>query len=115
MFRRSYDWMMRMASHPRALWALAGVSFAESSFFPLPPDIMLIPMVLAHRAKAFLYALWASVYSVLGGVAGYAIGYFLFELIGQPLLDLYGYDDKFIQFTSQYNHYGAWIWESSGR
>ncbi len=109
MFRRLYDWMMTMAEHPRAAWALSMVSFIESSFFPLPPDIMLIPMVLAKRAKAFVYAAYASVSSVLGGMAGYAIGYFLFDTIGQPMLDFYGYGDKFDLFASQYNEWGAWI------
>jgi membrane protein YqaA with SNARE-associated domain len=66
-------------------------------------------MVLARRSRAFVYAFWASVSSVAGGILGYAIGYFLFEAIGQPLLDLYGYDDQFMSFTDQYNKYGAWI------
>ena len=109
MFRRLYDWMMKMAEHPKAVWALSAVSFAESSFFPLPPDIMLIPMVLARRAKAFVYASWASVSSVLGGILGYAIGYFLFEAIGKPVLDFYGYGGKFSSFAAQYNEWGAWI------
>ncbi len=109
MFRRLYDWMMKMAEHPRAVWALTGVSFAESSFFPLPPDIMLIPMVLARRARAFFYAGIASLSSVLGGVLGYLIGYFLFESVGRPVLDFYGYGEKFSGFASQYNEWGAWI------
>lgn len=109
MFRRLYDWMMDMAEHPRAVWALSMVSFAESSFFPLPPDIMLIPMVLAKRAKAFVYASYASIASVLGGILGYAIGYFLFEAVGKPVLDFYGYGGKFSTFAAQYNEWGAWI------
>ncbi len=98
-----------MAEHPRAVWALSGVSFVESSFFPLPPDIMLIPMVLAKRAKAFVYASWASISSVLGGVLGYAIGYYLYDMVGKPVLDFYGYGDKFGQFAAQYNEWGGWI------
>jgi len=90
MFRRLYDWMMKMAEHPKAVWAMSLVSFAESSFFPLPPDMMLIPMVLAKRAKAFIYASYATVSSVLGGILGYAIGYFLFDMIGQPVLNFLG-------------------------
>ena len=109
MFRRLYNWMMEMAEHPKALWALSAVSFAESSFFPLPPDIMLIPMVLAKRAKAFVYASYAAIFSVAGGILGYAIGYFLYETIGQPVLDFYGYGDKFSSFADQYNEWGAWI------
>ncbi len=98
-----------MAEHPKAVWVLSAVSFAESSFFPLPPDIMLIPMVLARRARAFIYASFASVASVLGGVLGYAIGYFLFDTIGKPVLDFYGYGGKFASFATQYNEWGAWI------
>ena len=109
MFRRLYDWMMKMAEHPKAVWALSAVSFAESSFFPLPPDMMLIPMVLAKRAKAFIYASYATIASVLGGMLGYAIGYFLFDMIGQPVLNFYGYGDKFGSFAAQYNEWGAWI------
>jgi membrane protein YqaA with SNARE-associated domain len=109
MIRATYDWMMRMAGHKRAPEALCAVSFIESSVFPVPPDIMLIPMVLANRAKAWFYATICTIASVLGGVAGYAIGFFLFDSIGKPLLDVYGYGDKFSQFASHYNEWGAWI------
>lgn len=109
MMRRLYDWMMRKAASPRAPQALFTVSFIESSFFPIPPDVMLIPMVLADRAKAWWHALNATVGSVLGGIAGYLIGLFLFDTIGQPLLDFYGYLDKFQQFSGNYNDYGPWI------
>jgi membrane protein YqaA with SNARE-associated domain len=87
--------MMRLAGHQKAPQALFWVSFIESSVFPIPPDVMLVPMVLAQRLKAWIYATICTVGSVLGGLAGYAIGYFLFELIGQPVLNLYGYGDKF--------------------
>jgi len=100
---------MRAASHKHAVPSLFGVSFVESSFFPIPPDIMLIPMVLANRAKAWFYAAVATVGSVLGGVFGYLIGYFLFDAIGKPMLDFYGYAEKFAKFSDQYNEYGAWI------
>lgn len=109
MMRRLYDWMMRMAASEKAPQALGTVSFIESSFFPIPPDVMLIPMVLARREKAFWYATIATMTSVLGGLFGYAIGYFLFDTVGQPLLDLYGYGEKFQHFAAQYNEYGAWI------
>ncbi len=109
MIRPIYDWMMRAAGHPRAPQALFWVAFIESSVFPIPPDVMLLPMVLAKRLKAWAYAAIATVGSVLGGVAGYAIGYFLFDLVGKPLLDLYGYGDKFQQFAGHYNAWGAWI------
>lgn len=109
MFRGLYDWMMDMAGRRRAVWALGGVSFIESSVFPIPPDVMLIPMVLAERAKAWWFAFVATVTSVAGGIAGYAIGYFLYDTIGQPILDLYGYSEKFQYFSAQYNNMGAWI------
>ncbi len=101
--------MMGLAAHERAPSALFGISFIESSFFPIPPDIMLVPMVLAERAKAWFFATVATVGSVLGGAFGYAIGFFLFEAIGQPVLEFYGFFDKFQDFASQYNDYGAWI------
>jgi len=109
MIRRLYDWTMRAAAHKNAVPSLFTVSFVESSFFPIPPDVMLIPMILAERAKAWYFALVATLGSVLGGVFGYLIGYFLFDAIGQPMLELYGYADKFEKFASQYNEYGAWI------
>ncbi len=109
MIRRLYDWTMELASHKRAPQALFWVSFIESSVFPIPPDVMLMPMVLAKRLMAWVYASIATVGSVLGGVAGYLIGLFLFDLVGKPLLDLYGYGDKFEHFASQYNEYGALI------
>jgi membrane protein YqaA with SNARE-associated domain len=109
MIKALYDWTMRAASHRHAVPALFGVSFVESSFFPIPPDIMLVPMVLAERSKAWFYAAVATVGSVLGGMAGYVIGYFLFDALGKPLLDFYGYAEKFQSFAAQYNDYGAWI------
>ncbi len=109
MLRRLYDWTMNLAGHRRAPWALAGVSFAESSFFPIPPDIMLIPMVLSERAKWFSHALVCTIASVLGGVAGYLIGAFLYDQVAQPILAFYGYDGKFADFATRYNAWGAWI------
>jgi membrane protein YqaA with SNARE-associated domain len=109
MLRRLYDWTMNLAGHPRAPWALGTVSFVESSVFPIPPDALLIPMVLKERGKAWFYATLCTVTSVLGGLAGYAIGYFLFEAIGKPILGFYGYSDKFSEFAGRYNEWGAWI------
>lgn len=109
MMRRLYDWMMEMAGSAKAPHALATVSFVESSFFPIPPDIMLIPMILAERAKAWFFASIATIASVLGGIAGYLIGYLLYDTIGTSLLEFYGYLEKFQHFSSQYNDYGAWI------
>jgi membrane protein YqaA with SNARE-associated domain len=109
MFRKLYDWMMEKAEHDKAGHALAAVSFAESSVFPIPPDVMLIPMVLARRARAWFYAGIATISSVLGGIAGYAVGYFLFATVGVAILNFYGYMGKFDSFSSRYNEYGAWI------
>lgn len=108
MLRSLYDWTLKLSAHPRALWALAAVSFIESSIFPIPPDVMLIPMVLAARAKAWRIAIVCTVASVLGGMLGYAIGYAAFEAIGRPMLDFYGYAPKFEEFRGMYNDWGAW-------
>ena len=105
MLRSLYDWMMRKASDEKAPWALGVVSFIESSFFPIPPDVMLIPMIMANRKKAFWYATIATVTSVLGGILGYAIGYYLYDAIGQPILKFYGKEgalDGFIKFVQDY-------------
>lgn len=109
MIKRLYDWMMRNASNERAPQALFWVSFIESSFFPIPPDVMLVPMVLANRAKAWVFATIATVGSVIGGVFGYAIGYFLFDQIGKPILAFYGKAESFDQFTQWFNEWGVWI------
>lgn len=109
MLRNLYDWTLNLAAHRNARWGLALVSFAESSFFPIPPDVALIPMILAKRALAWTYALICTVASVLGGVAGYAIGFFFFVQLGEPILEFYGYADKFANFAERYNEYGVWI------
>jgi membrane protein YqaA with SNARE-associated domain len=109
MLRRAYDWAMRMAAHKHAEWALAGVSFVESSVFPIPPDVVLMPMVLADRSKAWRYALIATVASVIGGFLGYAIGYFLFETVGRPILDFYHVMDKYDSLKHSFDEWGAWI------
>lgn len=109
MLRRLYDWTMALAAHRRAVWALAAISFAESSFFPIPPDVLLIPMVLANRSKAFLYATICTVASVAGGVFGWVIGAFLFDALAEPILAVYGYSSQFEEFAARYNEYGAWI------
>jgi len=107
--RPLYDWTMAKAGDRRALPWLAGISFVESSFFPIPPDIMVIPMVLADRARAWLIAGVCTAASVLGGFLGYAIGYFLFEAIGQPIIELYGLQAAFARFQGAYADYGAII------
>ena len=109
MLRRLYDYTMGLAASPYAVWALAAVAFVESSVFPIPPDVMLIPMILAARSKAFHYIFVATIFSVLGGLAGYGIGWGLWELAGQPVLELYGAMDKFEEFREGYNEHGALI------
>lgn len=108
MLRALYNWTMSLADHPRALWALAAVSFAESSVFPIPPDILMIPMILANPRRAWLIAGVCTVASVLGALLGYFIGAVLFDSIGQPVLAFYGKDAYFAEFATQYNQYGAW-------
>ena len=109
MFRALYDWTLRMASHRHATRGLAAISFAESSFFPIPPDVMLVPMVLARRDKAYWIATVCTVASVAGGVLGYAIGYYLAHSLGQWLASLYGMPDPIGVFRRWYSTYGAWL------
>ncbi|MEM1306795.1 MAG: YqaA family protein [Pseudomonadota bacterium] len=109
MLRKLYDWVMRLAAHRLAgLW-LFFISFIESSFFPIPPHAMVIPMVLSDRAKAFRYWVLVTVGSVLGGLFGYFIGYALFDAVGAPVLAFYGAEEKFEAFKESYNAFGAWI------
>ena len=109
MLRGLYDWTMDLASRRNAVWALAAVAFIESSVFPIPPDVLLIPMVLAARDRAWRYAAICTIASVLGGMLGYAIGAGLYEGVGKPILEFYGYAEKFADFTARYNEYGGWI------
>ena len=109
MIQSCYNWMLRMAASPYAMYFLALVAFAESSFFPIPPDIMLIPMVLAMPDKAWKIAGVAMISSVLGGYFGYAIGVFGYELIAKPILSFYGYMHQFEVFQGYYHDWGAWI------
>lgn len=106
MLRRLYDWTMSLARTRYAERGLAGVSFVESSFFPIPPDVLLIPMVLADRTKWLRYAVVCTVASVLGGLFGYFIGAVLFDLIGRPILEFYGYMDEFARFQEAFNRWG---------
>src|SRR5580704_5163187 len=109
MLRRLYDWCVDAAGKPHAAWILGCVSFAESSFFPAPPDVMLIPMALARPDRAFFFATVCTITSVAGGVLGYFIGAELYAGLGQWLISLYGYGDKVEAFREAYAHYGAWI------
>ena len=107
--RRLYDWTLGWAAHPQALWVLAFVSFVESSVFPIPPDVLLIPMVLARPRRAWLIAGVCTVASVLGALVGYAIGYFAFEVVGEPVLSALGKADSFAGFQDRYAEWGAWV------
>jgi len=109
MLYRLYDWTMGLAAHRHAMWALAAIAFVESSVFPIPPDVLVIPMVLAARERAWRIAIVATVASVLGGLLGYGIGALLFETVGRPVLELYGYIDKFAEFQRLFAEWGAWI------
>jgi membrane protein YqaA with SNARE-associated domain len=109
MLRRTYDWCIAAADKPYALWILAAVAFAESSFFPVPPDVMLLPMALARPQRAWLFATVCTIASVAGGVLGYAIGALLYDSVGQWLIHLYGLGDKVEAFRASYAHWGAWI------
>lgn len=108
MLRRAYQKLLELAAGPKAEPALAVVSFAEASFFPLPPDIMLGPMATARPEKWLRFALVCSVASLLGGLAGYAIGYFLFETVGQWLINLFHYGDKMDAMKAFYDEWGFW-------
>jgi membrane protein YqaA with SNARE-associated domain len=109
MLRRLYDWCIAAADKPYATWIIVTVAFAESSFFPIPPDVMLIPMSLARPQRAYRYAGLCTVASVLGGVVGYSIGAMLYDSLGAWLINLYGYGNKVEAFREAYNHWGAWI------
>lgn len=109
MLRRLYDWTLSLAAGPRAPAALGTVSFVESSIFPIPPDILLIPMVIAKPEKAWAFALLCTVTSVVGGALGYFIGSFLFVQIAEPVLSFYGYLDKFESFSAIFNKWGWWF------
>ena len=108
MIRPLYDWTLRLADRPNALVALGIVSFIESSFFPIPPDILMIPMIIARPSRAWLIATVALVTSVLGGLFGYFIGAVLFDTVGQPILDFYGKAQAGEVFAQKFNEYGAW-------
>jgi len=109
MLRRLYDWTLSLAARPSAPYALAAVSFAESSFFPVPPDVMLLPMMLARPDKAWAYALICTITSVLGGVFGYAIGALTYDTVGLALIEFYGLAGKVTEFQSWYDEYGALV------
>ena len=109
MFKRLYQWILSLSRSERAPFALAAVAFAESSFFPIPPDVILIPMSLANPRRALHYAAIATIASVGGGVVGYGIGALLFDTLGQWLIHLYGYADKMATLKETYARWGALV------
>jgi membrane protein YqaA with SNARE-associated domain len=109
LLRRLYDWTMTEAAGPHATRGLAAVAFLESSVFPIPPDAMLVPMVLARPGSAWRLAAICTAASVAGGLAGYAIGYFLFATLGSRIIEFYGLGGKFADFQQTWNDWGLWI------
>ena len=114
MIRALYDFTLSLAEHPKAIWALALVAFAESSVFPIPPDVLLIPLIIANPRKAWLFATVTLVASVLGGLAGYAIGHFAFEQIGRPILDALGKAEAIEAYAHKFNNVGFWAVLAAG-
>jgi membrane protein YqaA with SNARE-associated domain len=109
MLKRLYDRMIEIAAGPHAIWALIAVAFAESSFFPLPPDILLIPMMLARPSAAWRLAAYCTLASVAGGMLGYAIGYYGFDLIGRPILEFYHAMGSYDALKAGFDRWGVWI------
>jgi len=109
LFRALYDWTMANATRRHAWAVLFAISFAESSFFPIAPDVLLMPMVLADRKRAFWLAAWCTLASVLGGMLGYAIGALLYDSIGQWVIRVYGYGNRIDEFRAFYTQWGAWV------
>ena len=109
LLRSLYNWTLKKAEHKYSSWVLSIVSFSESSFFPIPPDVLLIPMIIAKRTKAWTYALICTLSSVIGGVAGYAIGFFLFNSIGILIVEFYHLSNSFNTFENYYKEYGILI------
>ncbi len=107
--KRTYNWTLEKAQHKNAKWYLSLISFAESSFFPIPPDILLIPMALASKAKAIFYAFICTFFSVLGGILGYAIGYFFFNSVGIYIVEFYHLKNSFSVFEDYYKEFGILI------
>ena len=107
--KKTYNWTLEKAQHKNAKWYLSLISFAESSFFPIPPDILLIPMALASKARALFYAFMCTLFSVLGGILGYAIGYFFYNSVGIYIVDFYHLENSFNIFESYYKEFGILI------
>jgi membrane protein YqaA with SNARE-associated domain len=108
MLRKLYDWVLHWADTPYGSWALFILAFSESSFFPIPPDVLLIALAVAKPKKAFHYAAICSIGSVLGGCLGYLIGWQFMASLGEKIIELYGLGDKIQQIEALYNQYDAW-------
>ena len=108
-FKKTYDWTLEKAEHKNAKWYLSLISFAESSFFPIPPDILLIPMALASKARALFYAFVCTLFSVLGGILGYAIGHFFYNSLGIYIVEFYHLENSFSVFENYYKEFGILI------
>jgi membrane protein YqaA with SNARE-associated domain len=109
MLHRLYMRTLALAASPRAGWWLFGIAFAEASFFPVPPDALLIPMALARPDRAWRLAAICLAGSVIGGALGYLIGYAVFDQLARPLIELYGYGDRFAAFQALYARWGLWL------
>ena len=109
MLKRLYDRTLEVAAGPNAMWALIAVTFAESSFFPIPGDVLMIPMMLAAPRNAWRIAAIATIASVLGGLLGYAIGYWGFDLVGRPILEFYHAMHRYDALKAGFDQWGAWI------
>ena len=114
MIKNLYNKTMALAGHPQAIFLLGAVSFIEASFFPIPPDVMLIPMVLMNPSRAWIFALVATAFSVLGGIFGYIIGTFSYEHIAEPLLYSLGKEAQMVDFSNKYNEIGFWAVITAG-
>lgn len=108
MLTRLYNWTMALADHPHAMWALAIIAFLESSMFPIPPDVLMIPMILARSSRAWVIAAVALAASVLGGLLGYAIGALAYDALGRPILETLGKADAMAEFNTRFNDLGFW-------
>ena len=109
LLRKIYDYILNKSNHPKASWFLALISFSESSFFPIPPDVILIPMIIANKMKAWWYAFVCTTSSVLGGILGYCIGSLFYTTIGIIIINYYSLQDHFVIFENLYKQYGIWI------
>ena len=109
MLKRLYDRVIALAGHRHAAWFLAAVAFAEASFFPIPPDPLLVAMGLARPRRVWLYALICTIASVTGGALGYLIGYAVFDQLAQPIIHLYHMDHAYQAFQEKFARYGLYV------